>query len=153
MNDGSRSRAGGARKKPRTGGTRNKPRGGSAPDKSRTGSAPDKSRTGSTPGTSRTGAAQNKSRTGDPRNNSRTVDSRDKSGTRDPQDKQPWFGSRASGLGYRPRTWQGYVVMLLLGAYAIFIGTLSADRHSPLILLAIAPAAIVPRLIALIQQR
>jgi hypothetical protein len=43
--------------------------------------------------------------------------------------------------------------MLVLGAYAIFIGTLSADHHSPLILLAIAPAALVPRLIALIQQR
>jgi hypothetical protein len=56
-------------------------------------------------------------------------------------------------MGYRPRTWQGYLVMLLLGAYAIFIGTLSADHHSPLILLAIAPAALVPRLIGLMQQR
>jgi len=43
--------------------------------------------------------------------------------------------------------------MRALGAYAIFIGTLSADHHSPWILLAIAPAAVVPRLIALFQQR
>jgi hypothetical protein len=56
-------------------------------------------------------------------------------------------------MGYRPRTWQGYLVMAILAAYAIFIGTLSADHHSPLVLLAIAPAALVPRLIGLIQQR
>jgi hypothetical protein len=78
-------------------------------------------------------------------------------GTRDAQgdtgNRRLWFGPKGPGLGYRPRTWQGYVVMLVLGAYAIFIGTLSADHHSPLILLAIAPAALVPRLIALIQQR
>ena len=71
----------------------------------------------------------------------------------DARGKQPWFGSRASGMGYRPRTWQGYLVMAILAAYAIFIGTLSADHHSPLILLAIAPAAIVPRLIGLFQRR
>jgi hypothetical protein len=110
----------------RAGGARNKPRTGGARNKPGSRSAQDKSGSGS---------AQNKSRSGSP------------------QGKQPWFGSRASGMGYRPRTWQGYLVMLLLGAYAIFIGTLSADHHSPLVLLAIAPAALVPRPIGLIQQR
>ncbi len=82
-----------------------------------------------------------------------TGSGQDMSRSGNPRGKQPSFGSRASGMGYRPRTWQGYLVMLLLGAYAIFIGTLSADHHSPLILLAIAPAALVPRLIGLLQQR
>jgi hypothetical protein len=112
--------------RPRAGGSRNKPRTGAARNKPRPGSAQSK------PGT---GGAQDTSRSGNS------------------QGKQPWFGSRASGMGYRPRTWQGYLVTLLLGAYAIFIGTLSADHHSPLILLAIAPAALVPRLIGLLQQR
>jgi hypothetical protein len=69
------------------------------------------------------------------------------------QNKRPWFGQRGLGGGYRPQAWPGYVVMLLLGAYAIFIGTLAADHHSVWILLAIAPAAFVPRLIAMFQQR
>jgi hypothetical protein len=69
------------------------------------------------------------------------------------QGTRPWFGPKGLGMGYRPQTWQGYLVMLVLAGYAIFIGTLSADHHSPLILLAIAPAALVPRLIGMIQQR
>ena len=67
--------------------------------------------------------------------------------------KRPWFGTGASGMRYRTQTWQGYLIMVALAAYAIFIGTLTADHHNPLILLAIAPAAFVPRLIAMIQQR
>jgi hypothetical protein len=126
VKDGNRSRAGGGGNKSRTGSARNK---------SRSGGAQNKPGTGGTQGRPRAGSAQDMSR------------------GQDPPGKQPWFGSRASGMGYRPRTWQGYLVMLLLGAYAIFIGTLSADHHSPLILLAIAPAALVPRLIGLIQQR
>jgi len=43
--------------------------------------------------------------------------------------------------------------MAVLAAYAIFIGTLAADHHSLLILIAIAPAAFIPRIIALLQQR
>jgi hypothetical protein len=144
VKDGNRSRAGGARNKPRTGGARNKPRTGSAQNTTGAGSAQDKTGTRS---------GQDKSRGGSPRDRSGTGSAQDKSRRGDPQDKQPWFGSRASGMGYRPRTWQGYLVMLLLGVYAIFIGTLSADHHSPLILLAIAPAALVPRLIGLMQQR
>jgi hypothetical protein len=69
------------------------------------------------------------------------------------QGPRPWFGPKGLGMGYRPQRWQGYLVMLALGAYAIFIGTLSADHHTPLILLAIAPAAAVPRIITMIQQR
>jgi hypothetical protein len=42
--------------------------------------------------------------------------------------------------------------MFVLAAYAVFIGALSADHHSPLILLAIAPAAVVPRIITMIQR-
>ena len=55
----------------------------------------------------------------------------------------PLAGERST-WGCRPQTWQGYLVMFVLAAYAVFIGTLSADHHSPLILLAIAPAAVVP---------
>jgi hypothetical protein len=135
VKDGNRSRTGGAGNKSRTGGAQGKPG------------------TGGAQGTSRTGDAQNKPRVGSTQNKRRAGSAEDVSRSGNLPDKQPWFGSRASGLGYRPRTWQGYLVMLLLGAYAIFIGTLSADHHSPLILLAIAPAAVVPRLIALVQQR
>jgi hypothetical protein len=134
VKNGNRPRAGGSRNKPRTA-ARNKPRPGSAQSKPGTGGAQDTSRTAGARTKPGTGSGQGVSRSGNP------------------QGKQPWFGSRASGMGYRPRTWQGYLVMLLLGAYAIFIGTLSADHHSPLILLAIAPAALVPRLIGLLQQR
>ncbi len=56
-------------------------------------------------------------------------------------------------MGYRPQAWQGYLVMAVLAAYAIFIGTLAADHHTPFILLAIAPAAFIPRIITMIQQR
>ena len=135
MKDGNRSRPGGARNKPRTGGARNKPRTAGAQNKPGTGASRNKPGAGNAQDEPGAGSAQGKTRRGNL------------------PGKQPWFGSRASGLGYRPRTWQGYVVMLLLGVYAIFIGTLSADHHSPLILLAIAPAALVPRLIGLIQQR
>ena len=82
-----------------------------------------------------------------------TVKDDNRSRPGEPRGKQPWFGPRASGLGYRPQAWPGYLVMAVLAAYAIFIGTLAADHHSLLILIAIAPAAFIPRIIALLQQR
>jgi hypothetical protein len=152
VNDDSRSRAKGGTRNARAGtqkakaGTRNAKAG---TQKAKTGSQNTK------PGTqqAKTGGQNTKAAT----RNAQAATRNAQGGTRDAQadtgNRRLWFGPKGPGLGYRPRTWQGYVVMLVLGAYAIFIGTLSADHHSPLILVAIAPAALVPRLIALIQQR
>jgi hypothetical protein len=138
VNDNSRSRA--------KGGTRNA-RSGSQKAKRGTRNAQ--------PGTQQAKAGTQNTKAAAPRAKAATRNAQ--GGTRDAQgdtgNRRLWFGPKGPGLGYRPRTWQGYLVMAVLGAYAIFIGTLSADHHSPLILLAIAPAALVPRLIALIQQR
>jgi hypothetical protein len=70
----------------------------------------------------------------------------------DLQPKRPWFGPKRFGIGYRPQTWQGYLVTLLLLLFVIIITTVTKG-HSPLILLAIVPAIVVPYLITTIQRR
>jgi hypothetical protein len=74
----------------------------------------------------------------------------------DGQNKQPWFGRKTFGVGYGPRTWQGYLVTAGLVLFAILIGTVAKGHHghhSSLILLAIIPAAAIPLIIRMIQRR
>jgi len=72
------------------------------------------------------------------------------------QNKQPWFGPKTFGVGYGPRTWQGYLVSACLVLFALLIGTIAKGHHghhSSLILLAIIPAVAIPLIIRMVQRR
>lgn len=73
----------------------------------------------------------------------------------DRQNKQPWFGPKAFGVGYGPRTWQGFLVTAGLALVAILVGTLAKGHHhhSSLIWLVLIPVAAIPWIIRLIQRR
>lgn len=76
-------------------------------------------------------------------------------GDQDPlnvQGKRPWFGPRRFGIGYSPRTWQGYLVTAILVLFVVIVATVTKG-HSPLILIAIIPAVVVPLIIVQIQRR
>jgi hypothetical protein len=37
------------------------------------------------------------------------------------KDPKPWFGAKRSGVGFRPQTWQGWIVILVvLAAFILF---------------------------------
>jgi hypothetical protein len=73
----------------------------------------------------------------------------------DTRNKPAWFGPKAFGVGYGPRTWQGYLVTAGVALCAILIGTVAKGHHhhSPLILLAIIPVIAIPLIIRMIQRR
>jgi hypothetical protein len=79
-------------------------------------------------------------------------------GSQDPlkdpgQGKRPWFGPRRFGIGYSPRTWQGYLITAILVLFVVIMTTV-AKGHSPLILIAVVPAVVIPIIIiSLIQRR
>jgi hypothetical protein len=75
--------------------------------------------------------------------------------SRDGRDKPAWFGPKAFGVGYSPRTWQGYLVTAGVVLFALLIGTVAKGHHhhSSLILLAIIPAVAIPLIIRLVQRR
>jgi hypothetical protein len=56
--------------------------------------------------------------------------------------KRPWFGRKAIGFGYGPRTWQGYLLVALSIIPIIIVAAITGG-HSPLMAVAIIPAAIV----------
>jgi hypothetical protein len=62
--------------------------------------------------------------------------------------RRPWFGRKQIGVGWSPRTWQGYLVttVLIVAVEAIFVGTRAGWAvyllaAIPLVLLAIRTAA------------
>ena len=65
---------------------------------------------------------------------------------------RPWFGRKRFGYGYRPQTWQGY---LLTGLCVLFIIIMAAitGGHSPLMVVPIVLAVLVPLIIIRIQRR
>lgn len=73
----------------------------------------------------------------------------------DGRNKQPWFGPKQFGVGYGPRTWQGYLVTAGVALCAILIGTVAKGHHhhSSLILLAIIPVIAIPLIIRMVQRR
>lgn len=76
----------------------------------------------------------------------------DGNGGRWPRDRRPWFGPKRFGFGYGPRTWQGFLVTALL--VLSVVGTAAATGgHSPLMVLPIAAAILVPLIIIRIQRR
>ena len=73
----------------------------------------------------------------------------------DGQNKPAWFGPKRFGVGYGPRTWQGYLVTAGVALFALLIGTVAKGHHhhSSLILLAIIPAIAIPLIIRIVQRR
>jgi hypothetical protein len=67
--------------------------------------------------------------------------------------KQPWFGPKRFGVGYGPRTWQGYLTVAILVLVAILIATVARHHHSPLAWLGVLPLVAVPLGIMLVQRR
>jgi hypothetical protein len=67
-------------------------------------------------------------------------------------DKRPWFGPKLSGMGYRPQTWQGYLITAVLVLFVVIVATLTKG-HSLLILIAVVPAIVIPIIISWIQRR
>jgi hypothetical protein len=66
--------------------------------------------------------------------------------------KQPWFGPKALGYGYGPKTWPGWLVIAVLVAFVILVATLTKG-HWPGMLIGIVPLITVPFLIMAIQRR
>jgi len=69
-----------------------------------------------------------------------------------PRSRRPWFGPKRFGIGYGPQTWQGVLVtavlVLLVAGTAVLTG-----GHTPLMVLPIAAALLVPLIIMRIQRR
>jgi hypothetical protein len=56
------------------------------------------------------------------------------------QGKRSWFGPKRFGYGYRPQTWQGFLISGLLIAFIIVLAAVTGG-HSKWMMLAIIPAA------------
>ncbi len=41
-----------------------------------------------------------------------------------PNERRPWFGPKRIGWGFRPQTWQGWLVILLAVAALVAVGRL-----------------------------
>jgi hypothetical protein len=67
------------------------------------------------------------------------------------QGRQPWFGPKRFGLGYGPRTWQGYLLVALCVLVLAIVAAITGG-HSPLMVFAFIPFAIVA-VIARVQGR
>jgi hypothetical protein len=65
--------------------------------------------------------------------------------------KRPWFGRRSIGFGYRPQTWQGALTMAILLLPVVIVAAVLRP-HSPVFILAVVPALVVPPIIRAIQR-
>jgi hypothetical protein len=45
--------------------------------------------------------------------------------TSNQQGRRPWFGPKRIGFGYRPQTWQGWLVIIVPAAVIILIAVLA----------------------------
>jgi hypothetical protein len=66
--------------------------------------------------------------------------------------RRPWFVTRQFGFGYRPQTWQGVVVMAVLVLPVVILAAVYKP-HTPVYLLALVPAVVVPYIIRTVQRR
>ena len=64
---------------------------------------------------------------------------------------RPWFGPKRFGLGYGPRTWQGYLLVLLSLVPLAVIAAI-AGGHSSIMVFGVIPPVIVA-VIARVQGR
>jgi hypothetical protein len=58
------------------------------------------------------------------------------------QGKRPWFGPKLFGYGFRPQTWQGYLVVALAAVPLIVIASLTGG-HSRWTILGALPLVLV----------
>jgi hypothetical protein len=56
--------------------------------------------------------------------------------------KRPWFGRKRFGYGYRPQTWQGFLVVGLCVAFIAIVAALTGG-HSHWMIVAIIPVVLV----------
>ena len=66
--------------------------------------------------------------------------------------KRPWFGRKPYGYGYGPRTWQGWLVTLILVIFAMTMAAVSKGDGS-FIAAGIITLVAVPFIIMAVQQR
>jgi hypothetical protein len=66
--------------------------------------------------------------------------------------KRPWFGPRRMGFGYRPQTWQGFLIMAVLLLPVVILAAV-LKPHSPLFILAVVPGVVIPYIIMAFQRR
>jgi hypothetical protein len=64
---------------------------------------------------------------------------------------RPWFGTKAFGYGYRPQTWQGYLLSALCVLFIVVLAAITGG-HSPLMIIALIPIALV-FIVARVQGR
>jgi hypothetical protein len=68
------------------------------------------------------------------------------------QRKEPWFGPKRIGLGYGPRTWQGYLVTGIMAVLLVIVGSV-AGAHSPWFIAAIVAFFAIHLAIIVVQRR
>jgi len=69
-----------------------------------------------------------------------------------PRPKRPWFGRKPYGYGYGPRTWQGWLVTLVLVIFAMSMAAVSGGNGA-LIAIGLLTLVIAPFVIMAVQQR
>ena len=69
-----------------------------------------------------------------------------------PRDRRPWFGPKRFGFGYGPQTWQGFVVSAVLLLFVVGTAAVTGG-HSPLMVVPVAAAILVPLIIIQVQRR
>jgi hypothetical protein len=69
-----------------------------------------------------------------------------------PRPKRPWFGRKPYGYGYGPRTWQGWLVLLVLVIYAMAMAAISGGDGT-IVAAGIIPVIVIPVIIMAIQGR
>jgi hypothetical protein len=69
-----------------------------------------------------------------------------------PRPKRPWFGRKPYGYVYGPRTWQGWLVTLVLVIFAMTMAAVSKGDGS-FIAVGIVTLVAVPFIIIAVQQR
>jgi hypothetical protein len=65
--------------------------------------------------------------------------------------KRPWFGPKRIGWGYRPQTWQGWLVTAIM--VAVLIGTATVAQGAPWFFVVVVAVVAVPFIIIAAQRR
>ena len=65
--------------------------------------------------------------------------------------KRPWFGPKRIGYGYRPQTWQGWLLLAVLTALVIIAASLAPQ--APWFFAALAALIVVPLAVIAAQRR
>jgi hypothetical protein len=65
--------------------------------------------------------------------------------------RRPWFGRKRFGYGYRPQTWQGWLLLAVL--VALLMTAASIAPGSPIFFVALAGLIVVPLAVIAVQRR